>query len=203
MSPLRTRQAVLFLTAVVVGACGVPRPTTNDPANTPGQPVPVDAPPPEPPPATIPPGFVFPVPSPLTEGNADAYSQKVLFERTGSMCFTHTDAEPAGEPDLDGMAARLVGDEGILEDGRSYVGALPNALAALDLGPTGIVTGDVAYGIGRVTGERAQPQLPEGSVWAPRLERFELADGRTGWALTGDWTAVVERECGVLPTTPP
>jgi hypothetical protein len=57
-------------------------------------------------------------------------------------------------------------------------------------------------GIGRVIHRRAMPQLPAGSVWTPRLVRFELADARTGWSLSGDWVAVVERTCGVLPTTP-
>ena len=153
----------------------------------------------EPPAVTIPPGFVFPAPSPMAEGNADIYAQKALFERTGSLCFTHFDVERVGGVDYEAMASRLAGNEGLLEDGRSYVGPLDEALAALDLEPTGISLDSVAYGIGEVQSERAQPQLPSGAVWAPRLEPFKLADGRTGWSLSGPWIAVVERECGVVP----
>ena len=156
----------------------------------------------EPPPATIPPGFVFPVPAPLTEGNADIYAQRALFDRTGSLCFTHMDVDGEYAGDFEAMAAKLGGDEGLLEDGRSYVGPLEEALAALDLEPTGIVIGTIAYGIGLVTESRAMPQLPVGTVWTPKLRRFELADGRTGWTLSGPWIAVVDRPCSVLPTTP-
>jgi hypothetical protein len=156
----------------------------------------------EPPAVTIPPGFVFPVPSPMTAGNAWIYAQRALFERTGSLCFTSMEADDAGDRHYETMAAELEESAGLLADGRSYVGRLEDALAALDLEPTGIATGSVAYGIGFVTAERAMPQLPEGPVWAPRLDRFELSDGRTGWTLSATWTAVVDRPCGVLPTTP-
>lgn len=156
----------------------------------------------EPPAVTIPPGFAFPAPTPLTEGNADIHAQKALFERTGSLCFTHYDVSAVSDVDYEAMAARLGATEGLLEDGRSYVGPLGDALAALDLEPTGIALETVAYGIGLVTAERSQPQLPVGVTWAPRLERFELTDGRTGWTLSGPWIAVVDRPCGVLPTTP-
>lgn len=157
----------------------------------------------EPPPGTIPPGFVFPVPAPLAEGNADIYAQRALFLRTGSLCFTHLDVDGGiRDIDFDAMAAKLAGTTGPLEDGRSYVGRLSDALPALDLEATGIEVGRVAYGIGVVTARQALPQLPAGTVWAPRLERFDLADGRTGWTLSGPWIAVVPRECSVLPTTP-
>ena len=153
----------------------------------------------EPPAVTIPPGFEFPASSPMTEGNADIHAQKALFERTGSLCFTHYDVTPSGDVDYDAMASRLAGTEGLLEDGRSYVGPLEDALAALHLEPAGIALDAVAYGIGEVTSERATAQLPAGATWAPRLELFTLADGRTGWSQVGPWIAVVDRECGVVP----
>lgn len=152
----------------------------------------------EPPAVTIPPGFDFPAPSPMTEGNADIHAQKALFERTGSLCFTHYDVSSVGV-DYEAMASRLAGTEGLLDDGRSYVGPLEDALAALDLEPIGIALDAVAYGIGVVTSERATPQLPSGATWAPRLELFKLADGRTGWSQVGPWIAVVDRQCGVVP----
>jgi len=153
----------------------------------------------EPPAVTIPPGFEFPAPTPLTEGNADIHAQKVLFERTGSLCFTHYDVLPAGDVDYEGMASRLTATDGLLEDGRSYVGPLDDALAALHLESTGIALKTVAYGIGVVTPERATPQLPSGATWTARLELFKLEDGRTGWSQVGPWIAVVDRPCGVLP----
>jgi hypothetical protein len=194
--------AVALLAAAFLGGCGMPPtppPADPDPLFT----LPTAPPenyPTEPPPATIPPGFVFPVPAPLTEGNADIYAQRALFDRTGSMCFTHVDDE-GGVAHLDGLADTLAGPEGLLGDGRSYVGPLENTLAALDLEPTGIRVGNVAYGIGRVPPDTDLVHLPAGTVWTPRLTRFELADGRTGWSLTGGWIAVTE-PCSVLPTTP-
>ncbi|MBA2253583.1 MAG: hypothetical protein H0W07_00525 [Chloroflexi bacterium] len=152
----------------------------------------------EPPAETIPPGFTFPVPSPLTEGNAEIYAQRALFERTRSLCFTHCDVEKVEGADYEAMAAALPGREGLLEDGRSYVGPLDDALAALDLEPTGIALEGVAYGIGIVGAQRALPQLPVGVVWAPRLAAFSLADGRGGWTLDGPWIAVAG-DCGMLP----
>jgi hypothetical protein len=204
MQTIRTCCAVVAPALLLTIACGAPpAPPPVGPAATFSLPTgPAETDTAAGPPVTIPPGFVFPVSGSLNAGNAEEHSWKALFDRTGSLCFTHVDAEPAGEIDRDGQAANLVGDEGLLEGGSAYVGPLPNALTALDLAPTGIVAGDVAYGIGPVTRERARPQLPEGSIWAPRLERFHLADGRTGWAMTGDWTAVIDRDCGVLPTTP-
>ncbi len=153
----------------------------------------------EPPAVTIPPGFEFPAPSPMTEGNADIHAQKALFERTGSLCFSHYDVSSVGDVDFEAMASRLAGTEGLLDDGRSYVGPLEGALTALDLEPTGIALDTVAYGIGVVSSERATPQLPSGATWAPRLELFKLADGRTGWSQIGPWIAVVDRRCGVTP----
>jgi hypothetical protein len=153
----------------------------------------------EPPAVTIPPGFEFPAHTPMTEGNADLHAQKALFERTGSLCFTHYDVSSAGDVDYEAMASRLAGTDGLLDDGRSYVGPLEDALAALDLEPTDIAFETVAYGIGVVTSERATPQLPTGATWAPRLELFKLADGRTGWSQIGPWIAVVDRQCAVVP----
>jgi hypothetical protein len=203
MCPPQIFRAALLLVAILVVACTDPGPTTTDPGATFALPTaPPESYPTEPPPGTIPPGFVFPVPVPLTEGNADIYAQRALFERTGSLCFTHLDAERAGDPRVDGTAAKLDGDEGLLEDGDSFVGPLEHALPALDLESIGIEIGDVAYGIGRVIHRRALPQLPAGTVWTPRLDRFGLTDGRTGWTLSGSWIAVVDRACGVLPTTP-
>lgn len=206
MSPPRTLCASLLPAAILLVACSV-APGASSPA-TPGPEVTFALPtappedlPTEPPPVTIPPGFVLPVPSPLTAGNAWTYAQQELFERTGSLCFTHMEADGGGDLRFDGMAAKLTGSVGLLEDGRSYVGPLKDALAALDLEATGIEADGVAYGIGLVTAERALLHLPMGTVWAPRLDRFELADGRTGWALSGPWIAVIG-DCGVLPTTP-
>ena len=203
MTYLRALCAPLFVAANLVVACGGPTPETPDPAAISAPTVPTDSDATEPPPETIPSGFAFPVPVPLTAGNADIYAQRALFHRTGSMCFTHIDVDGGiGGIDFDAMAATLAGDGGLLDDGRSYVGPLDGALTALELEPTGIEVGGVAYGIGLVTAERAQPQLPAGSVWTPRLERFDLADGRTGWTLSGSWIAVVDRPCSVLPLTP-
>jgi hypothetical protein len=156
----------------------------------------------EPPPVTIPTGFVLELPTPLTAGNAWMYAQRALFERTGSLCFTSMESEPGGDPGYEVMAAELVGSTGLLADGRSFVGRLEEAMAAFHLQPTGIAIGRVAYGIGVVTPERAMPQLPAGTVWTPRLDRFDLNDGRTGWTLSATWIAVVDRTCSVLPTTP-
>jgi hypothetical protein len=156
----------------------------------------------EPSPLTIPSGFVLEVPSPMTEGNAWMYAQRALFERTGSLCFTTMEYEPGDDPGYEAMAAKLVGSTGLLADGRSFVGPLEGALAAFHLQPTGIAIGRVAFGIGFVTPERAMPQLPAGTMWTPRLDRFDLNDGRTGWTLTATWIAVVDRTCSVLPTTP-
>jgi hypothetical protein len=171
----------------------------------PGPSVPLTVPredlPSEPAPVAIPSGFVLELPSPMTEGNAWMYAQRALFERTGSLCFTTMEYEPGGDPGYEAMAADLVGSTGPLADGRSFVGPLEDALAALHLQPTGIAIGRVAYGIGLVTPERALPQLPAGSAWSPRLDRFDLNDGRTGWTLTAGWVAVVDPTCGVLPTT--
>lgn len=153
----------------------------------------------EPPAVTIPPGFEFPATTPLTEGNADIHAQKVLFERTGSLCFTHYDVLTVGDVDYEEMASRLTATEGLLEDGRSYVGPLDDALVALDLESTGIALKTVAYGIGVVTPERATPQLPSGATWTARLELFTVEDGRTGWSQVGPWIAIVDRPCGVLP----
>lgn len=141
--------------------------------------------------ATIPPDFVFPVPSPLNEGNADIYAQRALYERTGSLCFTHYEVDSAGDVDYQAMAGHLQGQEGLLEDGRSYVGPLSDALRALDLDPTGIELDTVAYGIGVVPSSRARPQLPVGVTWAPRLAKFRLPSGASGWTLDGPWIAVV------------
>jgi hypothetical protein len=188
---------MLLVACVVAPSASTPRPNARPTA-------PIEVLPTEPPSVVIPSGFDLEVPSPLTAGNAWMYAQRALFRRTGSMCFTHIDVDGGiGDIEFDGMAAKLVGDIGLLEDGRSYVGTLDGALAALDLERTGIEVGGVAYGIGVVTVERAMPQLPTGSVWTPRLERFELADGRIGWTLSGPWIAVVDRSCGVLPTTAP
>jgi hypothetical protein len=189
------------LGVMVLVACG-PEPS----AATPGPnalPTPAQADlPAEAPPVSIPSGFVFPVPSPLTAGNAWIYAQRALFEHTGSLCFTTMESEPAGDPGYEAMAAELVGSSGVLADGRSFVGRLEDALIAFDLQPTGIEIGGVAFGIGLVTPERAMPQLPVGTVWTPRLDRFDLNDGRTGWTLGATWIAVVDRTCSVLPTTP-
>ena len=130
------------------------------------------------------------------------YAQRALFERTGSLCFTTMEAEPGGDPGYEAMAAELDGSTGLLADGRSFIGRLEDALATFDLQPTGIAIGRVAYGIGVVTPERAMPQLPVGTVWTPRLDRFDLSDGREGWTLSATWIAVVGRPCSVLPTTP-
>lgn len=190
------RSAVLLPALLLTLACGgLPVATPADPAATVSLPTtPLETDRPAPPPGTIPPDFVFPVPGPLNEGNADIYAQRALFHRTGSMCFTEVDDEGGGSH-LQGLADKLTEPEGLLDDGRSYVGPLQDALAALDLEPTGIQVGDVAYGIGLVLSERALVHLPEGTVWAPRLTQFELADGRTGWSLTGGWIAVVGRDC--------
>jgi len=202
MCPPQIFRAALLLLAILAVACSGPDLATPDPGGTLAlQTARPEHAPTEPPPGTIPPGFVFPVPVPLTEGNADIYAQRALFERTGSLCF-HLDAERAGDLSFDGMAAKLDEDEGLLEDGDSYVGRLEHALPALDLEPVGIEIRDVAYGIGRVIHRRALPQLPAGTVWTPRLDRFALTDGRTGWTLNGSWIAVVDRACGVSPTTP-
>lgn len=193
----------LLPVATLVAACGSPGPTPVPGVTFALATAPPEDYPTEPPPGTIPPGFVFPVPAPLTEGNADIYAQRALFHRTGSLCFTQVD--PEGGIDItviEDMAAKLAGREGLLEDRRTYVGSLQDSLEALDLEPTGVVIEDVAYGIGVVAPEHAMPQLPTGTVWAPRLDGFELADGRTGWTLSGSWVAVVDRPCSVLPTTP-
>ena len=198
----QTLRTALLTAAILIVACSGPGPSVPDSRRTLELPTaPPQTDPTEPPPGTIPPGFVFPVPTPLTEGNAWIHAQRALFQRTGSLCFAHVDDE-GGVSHLQGLADQLAEPEGLLADGRSYVGPLVDALAALDLEPTGIETGDVAYGIGVVRPERALVHLPAGTVWTPRLSRFELADGRTGWSLTGGWTAVVDRACGVLPTTP-
>ncbi len=205
--PVRLPTALL-LAAIAVAACTFTQreepPTDLDPTTTFSLPTaPVEDFPTDPPPASIPPGFVFPVPAPLTTGNADIYAQRALFLRTGSLCFTHVDDEGGIDHNaFESMAAKLGGRDGLLEDGRSYLGSLGDALPALDLEPTGIEVNGVAYGIGRVPENRAQPHLPAGSVWTPRLERFDLADGRSGWTLTSGWIAVVPRPCSVLPTTP-
>jgi hypothetical protein len=197
-----SRALACLLLSVAILACGGPPPQPVGTVAPPAAPRETD--PSEPPPGTIPPGFVFPVPFPLTAGNADIYAQRALFARTGSMCFTHMDVDGGiGGIDFDALAATLDSQVGLLEDGRSYVGPLAGALPALDLEPTGIDVDGVAYGIGVVTAERAEPQLPAGTVWAPRLERFGLADGRSGWTLSGPWVAVVDRSCGVLPATAP
>jgi len=204
MCPPQIFRAALLLFAIVLVACTDRGPATTDPGDTFAlTTAPPENYPTEPPPGTIPPGFVFPVPAPLTEGNADIYAQRALFHRTGSLCFTQVD--PEGGIDItaiQAMAAKLARREGLLADRRTYVGCLPDSLEALDLEPTGVVIGDVAYGIGVVAPEHAMPQLPAGTVWAPRLDGFELADRRTGWTLSGSWVAVVSRPCSVLSTTP-
>jgi hypothetical protein len=189
-----------MLIVLLVVACGVaPRPSTPPPSALPT--APQEVVPTDPPPVPIPSGFVLEVPSPLTAGNAWMYAQRALFERTGSLCFTTMEAEPGGDPGYEAMAADLESSSGLLADGRSFVGRLDDALAAFHLQPTGIAIGHVAYGIGLVTPERAMPQLPAGTVWTPRLDRFDLNDGRTGWTLSATWIAVVDRTCSVLPTT--
>ena len=189
------------MVVLLLVACAVaPRPSTVGPIAPPT--APREALPSDPPQISIPSGFIFPVPSPMTAGNAWIYAQRALFERTGSLCFTTMEAEPGGDPGYEDMAGELVGRTGLLADGRSFVGPLEDALIAFHLEPAGIAVGHVAYGIGLVTPERAMPQLPAGTVWAPRLDRFDLKDGRTGWTLSSTWSAVVDRSCGVLPTTP-
>jgi hypothetical protein len=201
MRPLQVLRTSLVPVVLLLVACGgSPGDSSTVPFALPT--APREDLPTEPPPVTIPPGFVFPVPSPLTAGNAWIYAQRVLFERTGSLCFTTKEAEEAGDPHYEAMAAELAGSAGLLADGRSYVGPLEDALAALDLEPSGVAIGTVVYGMGFVTSERAMPQLPVGTVWTPRLDRFDLNDGRTGWTLSSTWSAVVDRTCGVLPTTP-
>jgi hypothetical protein len=185
--------------AVLVG-CGV-APTASTPGGSAIPTAPREDVPSQPPPVAIPSGFVLEVPSPLTAGNAFMYAHRALFERTGSLCFTTMESEPVGDPGYEAMAAELPESTGLLADGRSFVGPLEDALAAFHLQPTGISIGRVTYGIGLVTPEREMPQLPAGTVWAPRLDRFDLNDGRSGWTLSSTWVAVVDRECGVLPTT--
>ena len=202
MCPPQIFRAALLVLAILVVACTDPSPTKTHPGATFALPTaPPENAPTEPPPGMIPSGFDLPVPVPLMEGNADLHAQRALFHRTGSLCFTQVDDE-GGVAHLEGLASTLGGPEGLLEDGRSYVGPLEDALAALDLEPTGIRVGNVAYGIGRVQPDSDLVHLPAGTVWAPRLTRFELPDGRSGWSLTGGWIAVVDRACGVLPTTP-
>ena len=182
---------LILLGVIVLLACGPePSAATPEPNALPTAP-PADGRT-EPPPVTIPSGFVLEVPTPLTAGNAWMYAQRALFERTGSLCFTTTESEPAGDPGYVAMAADLVGRTGLLADGRSFVGRLDDALVAFHLQPTGIAIEGVAYGIGLVTPEQAMPQLPVGTVWTPRLDRFELDDARTGWTLSGTWIAVVD-----------
>jgi len=194
-------RSLLVLSVMVPVACGH-EPTASTAGSTVVPTAPKADLPTEPAPVSIPSGFALEVPTPLTAGNAWMYAQRALFERTGSLCFTSMEAEPGGDPGYEAMAADLGGSSGLLANGRSFVGRLDDALVAFDLQPTGIATGRVAYGIGQVTPERAMPQLPAGTVWTPRLDRFDLSDGRTGWTLSATWIAVVDRSCSVLPTTP-
>jgi len=139
---------------------------------------------------TLPPGFSFPpLPDRLTRGDVVIFANKLLYERTGKICVQQNFEEPAMRPDWDAMAADLPGGEGLLEDGRTYIGDLSGALRAFGLERTGLKLPGLAYGIGRVPKERALPHLPEGTWWLPEFAQITLSDGRTGWTWTGAYFA--------------
>lgn len=139
------------------------------------------------------PGFTFPsLAKPETRGDAIAYANKLLFERTGRLCMTQNFEDPVGLPDWEAMIAGLATPTGMLADGRSYLGDLGGALEAFGLEPSGIEFKGLAYGLGRVRADRALPQLPEGTWWLPELQVFTIGDGRTVWYFTGQYFAAPE-----------
>lgn len=134
------------------------------------------------------PGFTFPpLPETLTRSNVVIFANKMLYERTGRLCVRRNYEEPATKPDWDEMARDLPGGEGLLADGRTYVGPLAGILNAFELEETNLVVDDVAYGIGQVQESRALPNRPEGAWWLPEFERIQLRDGRSGWTWTGSY----------------
>jgi hypothetical protein len=138
---------------------------------------------------TIPPGFTFPpIEGKFTPSNAMVFANKLLFERTGRLCLARNFEEPAGLH-IELLAANDLRTEGLLEDGRSYIGTLQGVFSAYGLDSVGMELPDIAYGLGRVPADKALPQLPEGSWWLPEFVPFALKDGRSGWTWTGGYFA--------------
>lgn len=141
-------------------------------------------------PASAEPTFVFPsLAPPRTIGDVNQFAEKLLYERTGRLCYMRAIIDPGGPPDWEGMARTLSTPEGLLSDGISYVGDLSGTFYAFGVEPSGIELPDLAYGIGRVPSWHASPSLPEGAWWLPEFGQFSLKDGRSGWYWTGQYIA--------------
>lgn len=113
-----------------------------------------------------------------------------VIELGGTPCVRQKEVEPdIAAYHLDEEAATLAGPEGVIADGRAYVGSLRSAAKAFNASEVlQRNDGGAVVVIGRATGVQ---DVPEGAPIGYVLEPIALKGGQTAWVRIGTYVASV------------